>query len=463
MLERTPTYHSKVRSPTTIKTALMAGFLVILAVWLASTSYFTARLASTQERSAAIHVRYARGQELLFTVRSQVLLGSIYLRDALIEIDQAPAQAASAREQLRGLQAQVTRELQQYTALDPGEHGEAWARLATELRDYWDIAVRLIAPAPDDGRTAAHTRLHTEVIPRRDGIIRLSDDLRQVMADNVRREQQELNDANQQMRRRIRDTTIVAVSIGVVIAILSTWYVGRLETLIREEHAEVARNRQELRDLSERLVRAQEDERRTIARELHDEIGQALTAVDVELAVAATAAGSEPRAAAAIDEARTVAQRALAGVRDLSQLLRPSMLDDFGLPEALKWYLRKFSDRTGVRTELVQEGPGDRLPIDVEVCVYRAIQEALTNVSRHAHATACRVSIRRLASSLVVSVEDDGIGWQRPASGTIGRRGGLGLIGIRERVSGLGGTFRIEGTSGHGTRLWIELPVTTRS
>src|SRR5262249_57499248 len=109
------------------------------------------------------------------------------------------------------------------------------------------------------------------------------------------------------------------VGVGVGIAVLSTWYVGRLEATVREEHAEVARSQQELRQLSGRLVQAQEDERRTIARELHDEIGQALTAVDVELAFVERAVGTDGRAAHAIHEARTVAQRALAGVRDLSQ------------------------------------------------------------------------------------------------------------------------------------------------
>jgi len=135
------------------------------------------------------------------------------------------------------------------------------------------------------------------------------------------------------------------------------------------------------------------------------------------------------------------------------------MLDDFGLPDTLRWYLRKFSDRTGVRTELVDDHLNERLPIDVEVCVYRVVQEALTNVSRHAHASACRVFVQRVASSIIVTVEDDGIGWQVPMSDQRMLRDGLGLVGIRERVEDLGGRFRIEGKSGKGTRLTIELPL----
>lgn len=137
------------RPPRTIKAALLTGFLVILAVWLASTAHFTRRLTETQARSAAIHARYARGQELLFAVRSQVLLGSVYVRDALIEIDQAFTEAAVARDQLRRLQAQVSEELEQYQAIDAVDDDAGWTKLDAELRDYWDAAVRLVALEAD--------------------------------------------------------------------------------------------------------------------------------------------------------------------------------------------------------------------------------------------------------------------------------------------------------------------------
>ena len=443
--------------PRTTKTALLAGFLVIFAVWLASTFYFTERLARAQAQSAAIHARFARGQELLFALQSQVLLGSIYVRDALVADEESPA-AISARDQLRAVHLQVIQELEQYDAVEPPNQGAAWGRLKAEVQNYWDAAVRLADPAPKGG-SAAEDRLRNDVISRGDVIVKLSDDVRQIMADNANQEQQQVGETNATLRRWIWGTTALATAVGVAIAVLSAWYVGRLETSIRDDHAEISRNRQELRRLSGRLVQAQEDERRTIARELHDEIGQALTAVDVDLAIVENRVGGDGRASEAIREARSVAQHALSGVRDLSQLLRPSMLDDFGLPDTLRWYLRKFSDRTGVRTELVDDHLNERLPIDVEVCVYRVVQEALTNVSRHAHASACRVFVQRVASSIIVTVEDDGIGWQVPMSDQRMLRDGLGLVGIRERVEDLGGRFRIEGKSGKGTRLTIELPL----
>src|SRR6478672_498807 len=249
--------------PRTIKAALLAGFLVIFAVWLGSTFYFTDRLARAQVQSAAIHARYARGQDLLFALQSQVLLGSIYVRDALVA-DQDSAGATAAREQLRALQLDVKQELAQYDAVEPGPHRAAWGRLEAEVQNYWDAAVRLVVPAGED-RVAAEARLRNEVIPRRDVIVSLSDDLRQVMADNASLEQQQVGETNATLRRWIWGTTAVAAAIGVAIAVLSAWYVGRLEMSIREDHAEISRKRQELGRLSGRLVRAQEDERRTIA------------------------------------------------------------------------------------------------------------------------------------------------------------------------------------------------------
>ena len=445
------------RPHPTIKAALLAGFLMVFTAWVVSTYYFTERLAEAQSQSAAIQARFARGQELLFGVRSQVLLGSIYVRDALIEANEPSTAAAVARDQLRTLQAHVNQDLEQYEASDVVVDA-TWTRLQDELREYWNAAIRLVALESNDQAATASMRLHTQVIPKRDVIVKLSEEIRQLMVNAFSREQHDLSEANRRLRRRIWETTAVAVVFGWTIALVATRYVGGLEATIRENHAEVIRNRQELRRLSGRLVRAQEDERQTIARELHDEIGQALTAVDVQLAITERSVGTNGCGAASLHDARSVTQRALSAVRDLSQLLRPTMLDDFGIPDTLKWYLRTFSDRTGVRTELVDE-LNERLPIDVEVCVYRTIQEALTNVSRHAQATACRVLVQRLPSSLIVTVEDDGRGFQSERDTADAHRDGLGLVGIRERVADLGGNFRIEGEGGKGTRLTIELPL----
>jgi two-component system, NarL family, sensor histidine kinase UhpB len=149
---------------------------------------------------------------------------------------------------------------------------------------------------------------------------------------------------------------------------------------------------------------------------------------------------------------------ALRTVRDLSHLLRPTVLDDLGLPAAIASHLREFGRRHEIRTELLQERMEDRLPPETEAAAYRIVQEALTNVVRHAQALSCRVYLQRLAHTVVITVEDDGIGFDVQRLEDSPRTGGVGLLGIRERVTQLGGTLRIESTRGKGTRLTVELP-----
>jgi len=442
--------------PRTIKAALLAGFMLNFALWLASAYYFTRRVVESEARIGVIHARFLRGHELLFSVQNQVLLGSIYLRDALNEPNEHSATVA--RERLRALQARVVQDLAQYESIDSAVDATVWRRLEGELRDYWETVAQLTARESARPNGTAPAPLRTHVIPKPDAITQISDEIRGLMAEDYSREDRQLNELHHQLRRRLAETTVVAVGLGLGALLLTTWYVGGLESQIRERQEQVARNRAELQRLSARLVSAQEDERRTVARELHDEVGQALTAVKAELAVAEQSVGADPRAVAALSGARSVTEHALTSVRDLSQLLRPAMLDDFGLPDTLKWYVRKFSDRTSIRTELIEDGLSERLPADIEVGAYRAIQEGLTNVARHARATSCRVFVQRLSASLVVTVEDDGCGFQADSDAPV-RSAGLGLVGIRERAVNLGGTFRIESGRGKGTRLTVEFPL----
>ena len=221
------------RPPRTVKAAFLAGFLVIFTVWLLSTYYVTGRLTASQERSAAIHARFLRGQELLFTISQQALLGSLYLRDALIE--GTDASVAAAHGQLRDLQTQVDRELRQYESIDSTIEAASWRRLEEELRHYWETMARLTAPASAGQAGTASTLLRTEVIPKRDVITRIADEIRQVMADDYSRENRELVEVHEQLRRRLWETTAVAVILGCAAVFLATWYAAGLESQILKD------------------------------------------------------------------------------------------------------------------------------------------------------------------------------------------------------------------------------------
>jgi signal transduction histidine kinase len=209
-----------------------------------------------------------------------------------------------------------------------------------------------------------------------------------------------------------------------------------------------------MRQLSQERDAAQEEERKYLSRELHDHVAQVLTGLRMELGrIERTRPPADARVAAAVAECKTLVDNMFRTVRDLALGLRPSMLDDFGLQAALEWHVRDFTSRSEVNVELMIDGDFDTLPDRHRTCVYRAVQEALTNCVRHAKAGSIKVSVTGWGDQLEVSVIDDGVGfdWAR-------RRAGLGLRGIEERVKELHGVMTIGNAEGGGTILAIRLP-----
>ena len=207
-----------------------------------------------------------------------------------------------------------------------------------------------------------------------------------------------------------------------------------------------------LEAVSVRLVDVQESERRRIARELHDEIGQALTGLKLQLEMSVAGAGASD----GLRSACSIAQRLIEQVRDLSLDLRPAMLDDLGLVPALLWHIERYTARTGVRIKLLHDGLRDRLPANVETAAYRIVQEGLTNVARHARTHEATVRVRRTASDIELEIVDRGIGFD-PAVTDLNLS--TGVSGMRERTTLLGGTFRISSAPESGTMIRASLPL----
>ena len=222
------------------------------------------------------------------------------------------------------------------------------------------------------------------------------------------------------------------------------------------DHAAIAiRNAQlyeRTRSLSHRLVDAQEDERRSLAHELHDQIGQDLTAIKFLIRRAARASGRVR--SGSLDDALSLVDELIERARGLSLDLRPAMLDDLGLVPALEEFLRQYGRRTGVVAELEHEGTPRRLSSHAETAVFRIVQEALTNVARHAETPTARVRLR-WREPLEVEIVDQGRGFD-PAHANV--QTGAGLSSMRERARWLGGDVRIEAVPGRGTRVHAELP-----
>lgn len=230
---------------------------------------------------------------------------------------------------------------------------------------------------------------------------------------------------------------------------------ARAEAALREERAalagRVAAATAELRAVSGRLVVVQEEERRHLARELHDEIGQQLTGLDLQLGAAR---GNGEADGSALAEAGAIAREPTARVRELSMDLRPAALDSLGLLPALLWHLACYESRTSVVVDLRHQGLDRRLPPAVEIVAYRLVQEALTNVARHAGVDTATVQLLAADGALFLTVRDGGRGFDPAATPGLG-----GLGGLRERVALLGGTLDIESAPGAGTIVTAELPL----
>ena len=209
------------------------------------------------------------------------------------------------------------------------------------------------------------------------------------------------------------------------------------------------------RDALERVLSAQEDERRRLARELHDETGQALTSILLGLRGLEDAKDPETLRAA-VGEVRDLVRSTLQDVRRLAVELRPAALDDFGLVAAVERLTESFAEQTGIAVEFVPNVPADvRFPPEVETALYRIVQESLTNVVKHAQAGHVSIVLSQRAGFVSVVVEDDGVGFE-PARA---REGGLGLVGMRERVGLLGGRITVESRPGAGTTFVVEVPL----
>ena len=445
----------------TIKAAVFLGFGLTFWLWFLTGYQFTQRMDELQQRASAMNARYMHAQELLSSVRAQVLLASVYVRDALLDPD--PATAEDYRRELEGANQIADRALEQYVpVLDSPDEVERVKHLRREIDAFRETLHQVLATDSSRWPAMARVILRTLIIPKRELVIGVSDEVQALNRSAFVALQEEIAAAHRSTQRQVWQRLGLALAASLGIAFFAAFYAGRLENRIRRQSARDVQNARDLQRLSAKLVHAQEEERRVIARELHDEVGQVLSAIKVELTLAEHAIESEGGPAHALAAVKSIADGALHSVRDLSHLLHPALLDDLGLPAAIDWYLKGFGRRHNVRVDLLHDHMDDRLLPEVETAVYRIVQEALTTVARHSKAKSCRVYLQRLPSTVLITIEDDGVGFDPEMLRLAGGSRGLGLLGIRERTSNLQGTVKVESALAKGTRLTVELPARVR-
>jgi signal transduction histidine kinase len=457
--EAGPELERRFVAPTTTA-AIVLGFAVTLGVWLFAGAYFARRVAEVGKSSDETNARYTRAQELLSMVQTQVLLGSVYLRDALL--DPKPDTVETYKQRLLETYDSANRALSEYhPVFNLQAERDQVARLRHEIEDFRATLLQVLQTDTATWREEARDILRLRIVPKRELVIQVSEQVRSLNRTAFVEQQAAIAALYGKTERQVWVVLSLALAASVSIGILATLYARRLEDRLRQQQERDRQSAADLQRLSGKLVRAQEDERRAIARELHDDVGQVLAAIKVELALAQRKIEASGGSAQSLEPARAIADRALHSVRDLSHLLHPDLLDELGLAAAINSHLRAFGEQFEVHVDLLHDLGDARMTPDTEIAAYRIVQEALTNVAKHAAAKNCHVYLHRLSHTLLVTVDDDGRGFD-PDSRDGRRNAGLGLIAIRERVANLNGTLRVESSIGRGTRVTVELPARPR-
>jgi PAS domain S-box-containing protein len=239
------------------------------------------------------------------------------------------------------------------------------------------------------------------------------------------------------------------------------WYGTATDIEDRKRAADAVRRlAAELQALSRRLVELQESERRQLSRELHDRVGQNLTALKINLDILQTALASQgnDEVRARVDDSAALLESTMDAIENVMSELRPPMFDDHGLAAALDWHARNFSRRTGIAVAVRAHEPAVRPVLQVEIALFRIAQEALNNVAKHARAHRVEIALDHANGECVMSVQDDGIGFKGVEDASDRPKPGLGIVTMRERAQAVGGRFEVQALPGRGTQLTVRVP-----
>ncbi|RPJ86235.1 MAG: sensor histidine kinase [Acidobacteria bacterium] len=430
--------------------------LVSLLVLIILSALAGARMATqTYQEMETIHQSHQLFDQALNQVKSHIFLASIYLRDFLL--DPSNANSDYYRHQLRESQSAAQSQLAQIRQLSGHPEGSRLAELDLQMQTYWNSLEPVFTWSADEKTRLRFAFVRRDVLPRRQNLLSMAEDIQSLYAQNYQREQNRVNSSRARFQKYYQNLVLLTLALGLIVTGVAVHRSVRLERRAAEQQVRTEQAERELRLLSQRLVKAQEEERKRLSRELHDEVGQMLTGLRLALGqLGELREGAREQFDEQLAEAKSSTEQTLRVVRRLAMGLRPSMLDDLGLGPALNWQAREVSRQTGIDVNIQITEPIDELQDEYRTCLYRVVQESLTNCVRHSKAKHVTVELAREAESQAVSltVNDDGVGFVPSTS--VGK--GLGLVGMEERVRELGGSMMIQSIPGAGTTLRVRLP-----
>jgi len=429
--------------------ALAAGFGGLLVIMALAQVGALLMMHELRHSSRQVEQRFLERSRILEEIRSSIYLSGTVARDSLLApTGGAPSQLAEVQQ----LHQKTTEALDSYQKSVDIQEAAAFANLRSEIEAYWRVLNGTFSWTDAERRKFRYQFFYSELVPRRTSMLQIADRVGQLNERGLQRGDEQVSNLFDRLRLGLIGMIVLTLVGGLALAIYTSVVILRLQNEVRARLEENIGAKRSLRELSAKYVRAQEEERRALSRELHDEAGQSFSAILLETE---NLLDGEQVASARLhlESIRNLAQHGMAETRDMALLLRPSMLDDFGLVPALNWQAKETAKRSGLRVQFsAAELPRD-LPEEHKTCIYRVVQEALNNVVRHAQASTAQIHLQWEDGEVGLTVQDDGTGFDAE------RVRGLGLLGMEERVHHLGGAFDIDSQPGRGTSLKVRLPV----
>lgn len=430
---------------------LRAGFLAVIVLLLfAGWEFARFQSAGAQVQLEAYH-RYIEKDRAIVTLRRAIWLGGNRVRDYFLNT------SANRRQ----IFLDQIRETEQILA-GPLRQLKTWNRALVEREgleqrlEVYLAEMRDLSNSPPDAQPSqlVEQRWSPKRIAAHDALEEIS----KFAQEELRQAELRLRKDTESALTRLRALLFMAVGIAALVAITSIRLSARWEKERQNHLANLSEANIRLKQLSDRLLDIQEEERRSLSQELHDEVGQTLTALRMELSQSMRTI-SEASAKERLERARALTEKTVQMVRNISLMLRPSLLDDLGLGPALQWQVEEFARRANITATFEGVEVGESLEENLKTSIFRIAQEALNNIEKYAQAHHVQVSLRQDGETLILSIQDDGIGLERSRNAAKSPNSGSGILGMRQRIQRWQGQLEITSSPAGGTLVVARLPV----
>ncbi len=452
--------HEQLRKIPSPSARLWVGLCVILSIFLIFVVYSSRQIRWLEDFQVNVVQKNRKASLQLLRLQNDSYLLAISLRDLALSRSRYP---------IRDWEPEFTRlrndmenaaMLEGRFAVDTVASHDKRVQLRGALRDFGKTADHVFALAQQGHSAEARKLIQTELESRRAIIseivarlLVLNDQAQSDAADRI-------NATYENVKTDILLITallfLLALGTGLYTLEASRKTFAKLHHLAEQLQVQSG----QLRKLSWKLIDVQEETLRRVARDLHDEFGQILTAIGVMLNRAGRKAHNpDPALLGDLEYVKGIVEETLSKVRDQSQMFRPGVLDDFGLDQTLEWFTRQFSRQAGIDVHFNGALANSRFPAGESIHVYRIVQEALNNVARHSRATEAWVKMEERRNELFLEIRDNGVGFEVGNPGERSPNDGIGLMGMRERAEHLNGTLDVKSTPGKGTTISVRIPL----